>query len=106
MADRGEGCKGVTLAGAVGLRFKESLEEFGGVGNEGLGVLENRGDCPGGVLSYVGVAVFQTRAGRGQEGLNEFRFAEFAEETESVSSDIFVGVLQVITDAIAANMSV
>lgn len=106
MADRGEGCKGITLAGAVGLRFKEGLEEFGGVGNEGLGVLENRGDCPGGILSYIGMAVFQTRAGRGQEGLDEFGLAEFAQETESVSTDIFVRVLQVITDAIATNVLV
>lgn len=106
MADRSEGCKGITLAGAVGLRFKEGLEEFGGVGNEGLGVLEDRGDCPSGVLSYVGMAVFQTRAGRGQERLDEFRFAEFAQETKSISTNVFVGVLQVVANAIAANLLV
>lgn len=41
VADGHEGGESIALAGAVGLRFEEDLKEFGGIGNESLGVLED-----------------------------------------------------------------
>jgi hypothetical protein len=63
-------------------------------------VLEDRSHGPDCVLAHIGVAVFQTRTRGGKEGLDEFRFAEFAKESKGVSSDIFVRVLKVVANTV------
>jgi hypothetical protein len=100
VADGHERCKGIALAGAVGLALEESLDQLRRIGNEGFGVLEDRSHGPDCVLAHIGVAVFQTRTRGGKEGLDEFRFAEFAKESKGVSSDIFVGVLKVVANTV------
>lgn len=67
-------------------------------------MLVDRRHSPHSILSHVGVAVFEARASGRQERLDEFRLAKFAKEAESVSSDVFVRVLQVVSNAIAAEL--
>jgi hypothetical protein len=50
------------------------------------------------------VAVFQTRASGGKEGFNEFRFAEFAKESEGISTDVLVGVLKIVANTVAVEI--
>jgi hypothetical protein len=47
------------------------------------------------------VAVLQTRACGGKEGFDEFRFAEFAKESKGISTDVLVGVLEVVANTVA-----
>jgi hypothetical protein len=101
VANRHEGSEGIALASAIRLRFEEGQKQLGRIWDESFGVLEDGSNCPGGVLAHIGVAVFQARAGRGKEGFDEFGFAQLAQEAESVSSDVFIGVLQVVADAVA-----
>ena len=58
-----------------------------------------------GVLADVCVAVLEAGARRGKEGFYELRLAELAEEAEGVSTDVLVGVLEVIPDAVATGVS-
>jgi len=101
VADGHERGEGIALACAVGLRFKEGLKKLGGIGDERLGVLEDRSDSPHGVLADVGVTVFQTRTGRGKEGLDEFGLAQLGQEPEGITADIFVRVLKIVTNTVA-----
>lgn len=59
------------------------------------------GNRKDGVLAHVGVAVLQTLSGGGEERLNELGFSELAQEAKSVSPDVLVGVLQVVSDTVA-----
>lgn len=45
--------------------------------------------------------MFEAGAGRGEKVLDEFGFAEFADEAQGVAADVFVGVLEVHADAVA-----
>lgn len=45
--------------------------------------------------------MFQTGTRRGKEGLDQFRFAKLAEEAEGVAADVFVRMLEIITDTVA-----
>lgn len=47
------------------------------------------------------MTVFQTRPCGGEERFDEFRFSELAQESQGIASDVFVGVLQVVTDSVA-----
>lgn len=104
VADRHERCKGIAFAGTVGLGLKEGLEKFGSIGDERLGVLEDRSHGPDRSLAHVGMSVFQTRAGRGKERLDEFGFAQLAQEAEGITPDVFVGMLEIVTDTVAVEV--
>jgi hypothetical protein len=47
------------------------------------------------------MAMLKARPSRRQEGLDEFGFAKLAEEAESISTNILVRVLKIITDSVA-----
>lgn len=102
MADGHEGCECIALAGAVGLRIEERLDKLRSIWDQRLRVLEDRSDSPHGVLADIGVAVIQAGACGREEGFNEFRFSELAQESQGVSSDVFVGVLKIVTDTVTA----
>lgn len=106
MADGHEGGEGIALARAVGLRFEEGLKKLGGIGDERLRVLEDRSYSPHGILADVGMAMFQTRTGRGKEGLDEFGLAQLGQEPKSITADIFVRVLKVVTNTVAVGRNV
>jgi hypothetical protein len=50
--------------------------------------------------------MFQTRTCGGKEGFNKLWFAEFGEESEGIASNVFVGVLKIIANAIAVRIKV
>jgi hypothetical protein len=52
------------------------------------------------------VAVFQTPTGRGKEGLDEFGLAQLGQEPESITADIFVRVLKIVTNTVAVGRNV
>lgn len=64
-------------------------------------MLEDGGDGVDCVFADVGVAVLETGACGGEEGLDELGLAEFAEEAEGIAANVFVGVLEVVADAVA-----
>lgn len=58
------------------------------------------------VLPNIGMPVLKTLSCWGEERFYQFRFSQFAEETEGVAADVFIGMLKVVSDAIAAGLSV
>ena len=96
-----ESRKCVALACVVALRFKEGLDEFGGVWHESLVVLVDGGDCEDGVLADVGVPVLEALSRGCKEGLHEFGFTQLAQEAQGVAADELVGVLEVHSNAVA-----
>lgn len=102
MANGHESGKRIAFAGAVGFTAEEGLDEIWCVRDERFRVLEDRSNGPNGVLPDVCVTVFQTRACGGEERFDEFRFPELAQESQGIASDVFVGVLQVITNSVAS----
>lgn len=100
VVDRCQRSECVSLASIVALGLKESIQEICGVWDEGFGVLENGCDSENGILSDVCVAVLETGARRGKERLDKFGLTELAEEAQRVTADVFVGVLEVISDAV------
>ena len=61
------------------------------------------GDGKDGVLADVGMAMLEAGSCGREEGLDQFRFAELAEEAKSVAADVLVGMLQVVSDAVAGS---
>lgn len=47
------------------------------------------------------MSMLQTGARRGKEGLDQFRFAELAEEAECIAANVFVRMLEIVTDTVA-----
>lgn len=46
--------------------------------------------------------MLQTRTCGGEEGLNKLWFAEFGEESEGIASNVFVGMLKIVANAVTA----
>lgn len=104
MANAGQSREGVPLACGIILPVQERCDKLRSIGDEGRGVLVDGSNSIDGVLPDVGVSVLEAGPGRGQEGLDQFGLAKLAEEAESVSSDVLVGVLEVIPNTVAENM--
>lgn len=47
------------------------------------------------------MSVLEARSCRGKEGFDELGLSQLAEEAQGVASDVFVGVLKVVTDTVA-----
>lgn len=103
VADGHESGKRITLAGAIRFGFEEGLDELWGVRDEVFRVLIDRGNRPHGVLPHVRMTVFQARASGGEQRFDEFWFPEFAQEPQGIAANVFVGMLQVITDSVAGS---
>jgi hypothetical protein len=69
-------------------------------------VLEDGSNSEHSILSYVGVTMFETGASGGQEGFNKFSFPKFAQESQGIAPNVFVGMLEIISDAVASIISV
>lgn len=63
--------------------------------------MENGSDSEDSVLSDVGMSVLKARSCRGQEGFDELGLSQLAEEAKGVASNVFVGVLKIVTDTVA-----
>ena len=64
-------------------------------------MLVDGGNSKDGVLSYIGMTVLKTGTRRGKERFDEFGFSKLAQESQSVASNVFVGVLEIISDTVA-----
>ena len=97
-----QGGKCISFTRWIILALEEGGDQVCCVGDQGGRVLVDgrHGEHCG--LSHICVPVFEARPGGGQERLDELGFSELAEEAQCVSSDVLIGVLQVISDAIAA----
>jgi hypothetical protein len=68
-------------------------------------VLEDGRDGVDGVFADIDVAVVQAAARRREQRLNQLGLAQLAEEAQRVAAYVLVGMLQVISDAVAAERS-
>lgn len=104
VVDGHESGESISFASVVVLGTEEGLNEFWSIGDQGFGVLVDRRHSPHSILSHISVAVLEARASGREERLDEFRLAKFAEEAEGISSDVFIRVLQVVSNTIAAEL--
>lgn len=102
MTDGTQGRKCIALAGRVSFALEQGKQEIGGIGDEMVKMRVYRGHCPDCVLANVGVSVFEASAGGRDERFEKLWFAELAQKAEGCSPDVFVGMLQVISDTITA----
>lgn len=58
-----------------------------------------------GILADVCVTVLEARSGGGQEWLDQLGLAKLAEEAQCVAADVLVGVLEVVSYAVAAGQT-
>lgn len=89
----------------VAFRAQEGLYQLGSIRNERLRMLEDGGNCPHGIFPNVCMSVFKARAGGGEERFDQFWFAELAKKTKGVSSDVLVGVLEIVSYTVAFSQS-
>lgn len=101
----GQSGEGVPFACRVALGLEECGDEVGGIWYEGGRVLEDGGDGKNGVLADIGVTVLETRPRRGEKGLDELWLAKLAEETQSIASDVLVGMLKVVPNTVTMKSS-
>ena len=76
-------------------------EKFGSVRYQMLRVLMYRRNGKDGILSDVSMPMIKTGASGRDQWLNDFGFSQFAQEAESVATNIFVRMLEVVSDPIA-----
>lgn len=105
MIDADKGGERIPLGSGVTFGLEKSRDQVRGVGNEGWGVLVNGGHGEDGVLADVRMAVLEARSGGGQERLDQFGLAKLAEEAQGVAADVLVGVLEVVSYAVAAGQT-
>ena len=63
------------------------------------------GNGKNGVLPDVCMSVLQAGSGRRKERLNQLGFPKLAQKSEGIAPDVLVGMLQIVTNAIAWNKS-
>ena len=61
----------------------------------------DRSQCPYRVLPDIGMSVIEASLCSGEERFDELGLSEFGQKSQSVASNEFVGMLQVVPDAIA-----
>lgn len=101
MANCKKGGESIALACGVIFSFKERVDEIWRIRDEGLEILIDGRNGPNGALPHIGMSVLEARASRGKKGFKEFGFAELAEESEGVASDVFIRMLEVVPDTVA-----
>jgi hypothetical protein len=69
MRDRAQCYERIPFTRVVVLRLEEGKDEFGRIGDQVLGVLEYRRHSEHSIFPDVGVAVLETLAGGGEQGL-------------------------------------
>lgn len=120
--------KSVSAAGHVSLAGQEGLNDLGGIGEQVIKVTVNGANRKDGILAHIRVAVFlsygakyrryvsapeevrvkgntrtyQTRAHTLNQRLKHFGLANLAQETQGRTTNVLIGVLQVVSQRIAA----
>lgn len=95
-----------SVALACGIRFcnQEGCQQLWSVGDEMLKFAIYGIDGEDGVLSNVGVPMFKACATGRDEGLEEFGvFSDFLEETKGSATDVFVRMVEVVSNGVAVN---
>jgi hypothetical protein len=85
----------------IALPFQESSDQLRGVGNETFGVLEDRGHSENSILANVCMSVLEARSRRGEKGFYKLSFTKLAQESKCVASNIFIGMLEIISNSVA-----
>ena len=85
----------------IALPFQESGNQLRGVGNETFGVLEDRSHSKYSILANICMSVLEARSCGGEKGFNELSFTKFAQESERVASNVFIGMLEIISNSVA-----
>ena len=84
---------------------EEGLKKFRSVRNQRFGKVVYGGDGKHGVLPDVGMSMLQAGSGRRKERLNQLGLPKLAQKSEGIAPDVLVGMLQIVTNAIAWNIS-
>lgn len=82
------------------------MEHFGGIGDQMLSVLVDRGQCPHSILPHVGMSVVEAGLCRGEERFDQLGLMKFGEESQGIASYELVGMLQVVPDTVTRCVSV
>lgn len=94
--------EGVALAGRLALGNQEGVDELWGIRDQRLAVPEEHlVDGKDGVLAHIGVAMLETGAGSGHKRLEQFGLLDLLKEAEGGSTDVLVGMLEVVSDGVA-----
>jgi hypothetical protein len=105
MTDADQSGKGISLAGMITLISEEGVNKVRSIGDERLRVDVKGGDGKDGVLPHIGMSMLKTGTCWRQQRLDELGLPKLAKEPKRVAPNVFVGMLEVISDAIAANVS-
>lgn len=94
----------MVLACCVGLSDEERVDELRGVGDEVLMLAIDGVDGKNGILPYIGVSVLKAGANSWDEGFKELDVAgDLLEETKSCAANVFVWMLQVVSNGITVS---
>lgn len=69
-------------------------------------MLEDGSNSKDGVLSYVSMTMLETGSSGRKERFDKFSFSKLAQEPQSIASDVFIWMLEIISDAVALIFSV
>jgi hypothetical protein len=69
-------------------------------------VLEDGGNGKDSVLADIGVSVLQALAGRRKQWFYEFRLPQFAQVTQRIAANEFVGMLKVHSNSVASTPTI
>ena len=64
-------------------------------------MLEDGGNSKDSILSYIGVTMFEAGASGGKERFDELGFPKLAQKSQGISPNVFIGMLEIISDAVA-----
>lgn len=98
----GKSRESVPLARRVALGFEEGRNQVGRIWYQAGRVLVDGCNGEDGVLADICVAMLETRPRRREERLDQLWLAELAEKAQGVAPNVFVRVLEVVPDAVAA----
>lgn len=85
----------------VALVLEKAVDEVGRIGDESLGVLVDGRDGKDCVLANISMSMLEAGSRRGEKRFDELGFAEFAQKSKGVASDILVCMLEIVSDAVA-----
>lgn len=75
MVDASKSSKRVALASSIVLPLEERGNEVGGVWDQRRRMLEDGSDGEHGILSHIGMAMFEARPGRGEDRFDQLGFS-------------------------------
>lgn len=102
-ADKGGEC--VPLGCRVTFGLEESGDKVGRIWYQRRRVLVDGGYREDGILADIRMTVLEARSSGGKERLDQLRLAKLAEEAQCVAADILVGMLEIVSYAVAVGQT-